>query len=615
MSNSIRQTIIQALFVLVGLIFVVRLFFLQVIEQEYKYKAQDNVMRRITDYPYRGLIYDRTGKLLVYNTPVFDIMVVSREMAIKDTLTFCSRFEMTKEEFIATMKHIRESREYSPVKPIAFLKQLSVEDFARVQDYLVDYKGLYPQARTIRSYPQPSMANALGYIGEISKRQMANQEDGYYQQGDYIGISGLESSYEDELRGKRGAKYVMVNVKGIEKGAFKDGLYDTLSVPGENLISTIDLKLQEYGEKLMANKKGSVVAIEPSTGEILSIISTPSYDPNLLTGRRFSKNFLALQKDSLVPLFNRPLMAMYPPGSIFKLVEALIGLQEEVITPYTQFPCVKTVVNCHNHPSPQDLKGSIQYSCNPYYYQVFKRIINHDESNDKYKDTEIGFDKWYDYVRSFGLGQRLGIDIPNEKPGIIPSNKYFDRVYGDMRWKFSTIYSLGIGQGEIGIVPIQMANLAAIMANRGYYYTPHLIKSIGEDKRIRPEYKVKHTTKIDTKYFATVVDGMEMVVKAGTAYWTKIDGITICGKTGTAQNPHGEDHAVYIAFAPKDDPKIAIAVFVENAGFGAMWAAPVANLMIEKYLKDSISRAPMEQYLLDKDFIHGKPSIKTHIVD
>ncbi len=605
MDKNIRRSIIQAIFIVVGLTFVIRLFFLQVVEQDYKFKAQDNVMRRITDYPYRGLIYDRNGKLLVYNTPVFDIMVVTKEMEVGDTITFCKRFDMTKEDFKATLKHIREAKEYSSVKPIAFLKQLSVEDFARIQDYLVDYKGFYPQARTIRSYPQPSMANALGYIGEISKRQMEKQDDKYYQQGDYIGISGLESSYEKELRGNRGARYVMVNVRGVEKGAFKEGLYDTLSTPGLNLVSTIDLKLQQYGEKLMANKKGSVVAIEPSTGEILSIISVPTYDPNLLTGRRFSKNFLALQKDSLVPLFNRPLMAMYPPGSIFKLVEALIAQQEGVITPHTQFPCVKTIVNCHNHPSPQDLRGSIQYSCNPYYYQVFHKIINQDKSDNKFKDTEIGFDKWYDYVKSFGLGQRLGIDLPNEKPGIIPSNNYFDKVYGDLRWKFSTIYSLGIGQGEIGIVPIQMANLAAIMANRGFYYTPHLIKSIGDDKKPRTEFQVKHMTKIDPKYFVPVVDGMEMVVQAGTAAWTQIKGISICGKTGTAQNPHGEDHAVFIAFAPKDNPKIAIAVFVENAGFGGTWAAPVANLMIEKYLKDSISRAPMEKYLLDKDFIHG----------
>jgi penicillin-binding protein 2 len=604
--KNLRRHIIQFIFVLVGSVFIVRLFILQVWDSNYKLKAQDNVMRRITVYPYRGLIFDREGKHLVYNTPVFDLMVITREMEIKDTATFCRQFNITKKEFLSALKKAKEQKEYSSVKPIALFKQLSIADFGRIQDFLVDYKGFYAQARTIRSYPHQNMANALGYIGEVSRKQLENQEDHYYQQGDYIGISGMESSYENFLRGKRGARYVMVNVRGVEKGRYKEGVYDTLSIAGDNLYCTVDLELQQYGEKLMANKKGSVVAIDPSTGEILTIISSPSYDPNLLTGRNFPKNFLALGKDSLVPLFNRPLMAMYPPGSIFKLVQAGIAQQLGLISSGTLLPCNKDLVNCHPHASPQDLKGSIQFSCNPYYYQVFKKIIEQNKSTNKFEDSEIGFNEWYSQVQSFGLGKKLGVDLPNEKPGIIPSNAYFDKVYGDLRWKFSTIYSLGIGQGEMGVIPIQMANLAAIMANRGYYYIPHLVQGIGAQKRKPKKYLEKHYTSVDAKYFEPIVQGMEQVMLAGTAASSQVKGIAMCGKTGTAQNPHGEDHSVFIAFAPKDNPKIAIAVFVENAGFGGVWAAPIASLMIDKYLNDSISNPAMEKRILEKDFIGHK---------
>ncbi|HEX8545923.1 MAG TPA: penicillin-binding transpeptidase domain-containing protein, partial [Cytophagaceae bacterium] len=334
-----RKNVIQLIFILVATVFVTRLFYIQVIDSSYKFEAQNNVMRRIVQYPYRGLIYDRNGKLLVFNTPVFDLMVISKEMNIKDTATFCEHLGMTVDEFKATFKKIRSAREYSPVKPIAFMKQLSITDYAKIQDFLVDYKGFYIQARTIRSYPNKTMANALGYIGEISKKTLESQEEKYYSQGDYIGISGIEAKYEKELRGRRGSKYKMVNVRGVEKGSFKNGLYDTISIPGQNLTTTIDLDLQMYGEKLMENKIGSVVAIEPSTGEILAIISSPSYDPNLLAGRNFSLNFNALQKDSLKPLFNRPLMAMYPPGSIFKLPQALVAMEMGVLKATTRFPC------------------------------------------------------------------------------------------------------------------------------------------------------------------------------------------------------------------------------------------------------------------------------------
>jgi penicillin-binding protein 2 len=598
-----RKNIIQFAFILVGLVYVINLFLIQIMDPSYSFASQDNVRRRIVDYPYRGLIFDRTGKLLVHNTPVFDLMVVPRELKVKDTALLCSRFGITIEEFQA---RVLEAKKYSYDKPSAFLKQLSTVDFAKIQDFLVDYKGFYPQKRTMRSYSHQSLANALGYIGEVNKRQLERQEDGYYQQGDYIGINGLESSYESYLRGKRGARYVMVNVRGVEKGPFKGGEFDTLSIPGTNLISTVDLNLQQYGEKLMGYKIGSVVAIEPSTGEILSFISAPSYDPNILTGRDFSKNFLSLQKDSLVPLFNRPLMAMYPPGSIFKIAQALIALEEGIITPNTRFVCNRALVNCHPHPSLLDVQGSVQHSCNPYYYMVFKNMIERGLNTSKYKDSELGYDIWYNRIKKFGFGEKLGVDLPNEKSGTIPSNKYYDRIYGNLRWKFSTIYSLSIGQGEIGTIPIQMANLAAIIANRGYYYAPHLIKSIGDDGP-KSEYKIRHDAGISPAYYGPIVDGMEDVVNAGTATRSRIKHISMCGKTGTAQNPHGEDHSVFIAFAPKDNPKIAIAVFVENAGFGGTWAAPIASLMIEKYLTDTITRPALEKHILDKRFFDVIP--------
>lgn len=612
-----RKIIIQGIFILVGLVFVIRLFFIQVLDSNYKFEAQNNVMRRIIEYPYRGLIYDRNGKLLVYNTPVFDLMVVMKEVDIKDTLTFCDQFGLTKKEFIANIKKIKQAREYSSVKPIAFIKQLSITDYAKIQDFLVDYKGFYIQARTIRSYPLPSLANALGYIGEISKRQLESQENKYYSQGDYVGISGLESTYEKELRGKRGARYVMVNVRGVEKGAFKNGIYDTVSVPGENLYSSIDLDLQAYGEKLMENKIGSVVAIEPSTGEILAFISSPTYDPNLLAGRKFSENYNKLSRDSLKPLFNRPLMAMYPPGSIFKLVQALVAEEMGVLGPNTRYVCSGANamgVKCHPHPSPQDLRGAIQYSCNPYFVINFKEMLNIDKHPNKFINTEINYDAWRRAMLDFGFGKRMAVDLPNAKSGNIPSNKYYDKIYGDLHWKFSTIYSLGIGQGEVLVTPIQMANMAAVIANRGFYNTPHLVKGIGNDKQIPAEFLKKHDAGVNPKHFPAVIDGMQAVMEAGTArYYGYVQGIDICGKTGTAQNPHGEDHAAFIAFAPKVNPKIAIAAYVENAGFGGSWAAPIATLMIEKYLKDSTSRPKIEKYILDKDFIGRKKVVPAEV--
>lgn len=599
-----RKGIIQIIFIAVGLIFIVRLFFIQALDNRYKQEAQQNVLRKITEYPYRGLIHDRKGKLLVYNVPVFDILIIMREAKIIDTVSFCSDFGMTVEELRAAIIKVKHDKGYSRKKPIPFLKQLSVKDYAKLEDILYKYPGFYAQSRTIRGYPHQNLGNVLGYIGEINKRLLDKQKDKYYEQGDYLGLSGLEQSYEKQLRGRRGAQYVMRDVHGVEKGSYKNGELDTVSIPGQNLQCSIDLALQQYGEKLMGKMIGSIVAIEPSTGEILAFISAPSYDPNLLTGRAFSKNYQELENDTLKPLFNRPLMAMYPPGSIFKVAQALVGQQVGVLKPGTVYPCNQSWgPKCHAHPSPNDLQGSIQWSCNPYYYMVFRNIIQQEKHPNKYIDSEMGYNQWRSLVMSFGFGSRLEVDLPNIKPGLVPSTKFYDKWYGNHRWKHSTIRSLDIGQGELLIVPIQMANMASIIANRGYYYTPHFIKRVGNKLNMDPKLLVKHKTGVEDKYFPVIVDGMERVVIGGTASWTKIQGIEICGKTGTVQNPHGNDHSVFMAFAPKVNPKIAICAFVENAGFGAMTAAPIVTLMIDKYLRDTTSRKPMEEYVLRKDFV------------
>lgn len=599
--NSSRKYVIQLTIILVAAIFVLKLFALQVLDSEYKVKAESNIVEREIRYPFRGLIYDRNGKLIVYNAPVYDLEVIPKEVKVEDTLAFCSLFKITKEDFIEKMQ---KAKKYSYVKPSTFIKQISNQTFAAVQDYLINYSGFKIQARTNRAYTRSAFANALGYIGEINKYQLQRDSAGYYRQGDYIGINGLESMYEDDLRGKRGVKYKMVNVRGVEKGSFKEGELDTLSIPGDNLQATIDIDLQEYAETLMQGKRGSIVALEPKTGEVLTFVSAPTYDPNSLSGREFSENYSKLLTDTAKPLYNRPLMGAFPPGSIFKTVQGLIALQEGVITPDTRFVCDRSIIACHGEHSYENLKGAIETSCNPYFWNVYKRLLNRGVSDNTFVDTEIGLENWRNHVLSFGFGAPLGIDLPNEKSGYIPTVDLYDRIYGDNHWKFSTIYSNAIGQGEIQIVPLQMANLAAIIANRGYYYTPHLIKSIGDDGQPLEKYRKKHYTSVESKYFAPIVEGMAQVVENGTGLRAKLKGIEVCGKTGTVQNNQGEDHSVFIAFAPKDNPQIALAVFVENGGQGARAGAGIAGLLVEKYLKGCTDRIYIQDYILKGDFIY-----------
>lgn len=610
-----RQFVIQGIFIAVGFVFLVRLFFLQIIDKGYQSKADSNALLRVTQYPIRGQIYDRNGKPIVLNAPVYDIMMVAKKVKIEDTLAFCVTMGITPVKFDSLMAVARASRSFSSVKPYPFLKQVSNVDFARMQDRLIDFPGFYVTARTIRSYPRKVLANTLGYIGEISKRKLEAPEQTYYSQGDYIGISGIESAYEEHLRGQRGVKYVMVNVRGIEKGSFKDGAMDTAAVAGQNLISSIDIELQQYAESLMVNKIGSIVAIEPATGEILTMVSTPSYDPNILTGREFPVNYAPLQKDPLIPLYNRPLQAVYRPGSIFKLVQSLVGLQQGSINTTSHLPDVGPM-GCHHHSGLHNgLHNAIQYSCNVYFYQAFRQYIYYNETGNTFKDSERGLMRWREAIGKFGFGRPLEIDLPNEKRGFVPDTTFFNRLYGKGSWKFSNWYSMAIGEGELGVVPLQMANLVSIIANRGHYFTPHLVKGIGKDGKPDAKYTTPNYVGVDSSKFQIVVQAMADVVRAGTAASARIDSIVVCGKTGTSENKKGKDHSVFVAFAPKDNPKIAIAVYVENAGFGAAVAAPIASLIMEKYLKGEISkkRKVVEKSLRERSFMPAPPKPKLPI--
>ena len=599
-----RKFVIQGLVVFIAFILLSRLFYIQVIDDSYFLSANNNVLRKINIYPARGIIYDRNGHILVQNEPVYDLMVIPKQTKDIDTLNFCKLIGISKSEFT---EKIKKARKYSPFKASIFEKQLSARVYASFQEQLYEFPGFYVQNRTVRKYPDSAASHVLGYIGEVNDRIIASTNN-YYQKGDYIGISGIEKSYENILRGQRGTKVIMVDVLNRDQGSYENGAYDTVAIAGEKLVSSIDFEMQKLGEALMRNKKGSIVAIEPSTGEILCFISSPGYDPNLLVGRERGNNYIKLLRDPQKPLFVRPLMAQYPPGSIFKAVEALVAQQENLIFPETRFPCgggysigSRTVKCMHNH-SPLNLQESIAQSCNSYYCWTFKKLI--DQGN--YGSAEKNFLKWREYVNKFGIGKKTGIDLPNELNGLLPTVAFYDKYYGSGHWKSSTIISLAIGQGELGVTPLQMANVTAAIANKGWYYNPHLIKAIGNNNTQKIEFTTKNYVGIDSAYFNIVISGMQDLVERGTATYAKIDGITMCGKTGTDQNPQGKYHSDFFAFAPRDNPKIAIAVVVENAGFGSIWAAPIASLLVEKYLKDTISRP---QYYIDRllnaDLIHA----------
>jgi penicillin-binding protein 2 len=600
-SNNSRGFVVGAIFVTIGIIFLIRLFYVQVLDTHYKLDADNNVLRKVIKYPARGLIYDRNGELLVFNEAAYDLMLTPKQLSKKmDTMAFCKLLEISKEQFL---EKLEKAKKYSYYKASVFEKEISARAYAKIQEHLFKYPGFYVQTRTLRTYPQKTAAHILGYVGEASPKVI--EQDEYYKSGDHIGISGIEKEYEVALRGKRGQEIQMVDVFNREKGKFMDGRFDSTAVSGSDLQLTIDAALQKYGETLMQNKKGSIVAIDPQTGEILALISMPTYDPNLLVGRARSKNYQLLSVDTLNPLFNRALMAKYPPGSTFKSINALIGLQEEVLTPRTAYACHggyrsgNFLMGCHAHSSPVNLEFSIQTSCNAYYGNVFRSIV------DKYKTAEEGYSVWREYVTNFGLGKKTNIDLPNELEGFVPQPEYYDRYYRKGSWSSLTIISLAIGQGELGFTPMQMANMTATIANRGYYITPHIAKRISGIPIEQTDTLIeKHTTGIEARHFEEVVEAMYQVVEKGTGTQAKIDSLEVCGKTGTVQNPHGDDHSTFIAFAPKDDPKIAISVYVENGYWGSRWAAPIAGLMIEKYLRDTITRPQIEKRMLEGDLIH-----------
>lgn len=584
-----RRWVIILFMLVITLAFIFRLLFVQVLDHRWYDRAQEITKSEKTIHPSRGLIYDRNGNLLVAANQVYDLMVTPNKIGKIDTVGLCELLKITKEEF--DQKIEEASTGYNvPYKASIFISSISKEDYANIAPRLSAYSGFESVVNTDRGYPQHNSAHVLGYIQKISAEfYKYDQTEGehYYNRNDFVGVSGLEKFYEKELRGQRGKKKFLRDYAGNEKTS----LEEILAISGKNLYSTIDGNLQSYGEKLMQNKLGCIVAIEPSTGEILSMVSAPSYDPELLSGRDFSKNYAELNKnDTLKPLINRAIYNdSYRPGSIFKLVQALVAMQEGVITENTGFPCDKSLIGCHNHEYPANIGTAIKHSCNPYFYQVYKRLIQRGDDQNIFKDSRIGLTKWRESVLSFGLGKKLDTDIPGVKSGFIPDVAFYDKWYGENRWAFSTIYSNSIGEGEVGVSPLQMANLAAILANRGYYYTPHLIKKIGEKGEKLPQYLKQNHTVVDPKYFTPVVNAMEQVVQSGTGRNAQVDSVAVCGKTGTVENKNFNDHSVFIAFAPKDEPKIAVAVYVEYGTWGGTWAAPIASLMIEKYLKKELS--------------------------
>ncbi len=597
-----RKFIIIGIFLMVGILYAVRLFMLQALSNEYKLSAENNVLRYVTEYPARGLIYDRNGELLVYNEAAYDLMVVPRQLQPFDTTELCALLGLDMEDFI---NRLEKAKHYSYRKPSLFLEQISRQDYGYLEEKLYKYPGFYVQARTLRKYSRPVAAHLLGYVGEVDRSEL--QAEKYYTQGDYIGKSGLERSYEQQLRGVKGLRVVMVDVFNREKGPFAEGRYDTSAVLGSSLTISIDAGLQAYGELLMQNKIGSIVAIEPSSGEILALVTAPAYDPNLLVGRIRGVNYLALQQDSLKPLMNRAIMGTYPPGSTFKMVNALVGMQEKVLFPSTQYYCdgpESRPIKCtHYHETPLRLNSAIQNSCNPYFWNVFRSII----TNPTYATDSTGFKHWRDHVLSFGFGRRFDTDIPFELRGNVPTAPYYDKIYGRGRWKALTIRSLAIGQGEILVTPLQLANLSAVIANRGYYYRPHILKAIGDQENPVAAFVEKQHTSIDPAHFEFISKAMLDVFEGehGTARWYKLDSVSVCGKTGTVENPHGKDHSMFIAFAPYENPRIAMAVIVENSGYGSTWAAPIATLLIEKYLLGEVSRKHLEERIINGNLIGG----------
>ena len=601
-----RKLLLLSIVLITGVVFTGRLFYLQIYDTSFQKLSEGNAIKVIYDYPLRGYIFDRNGKLLVSNQPSYDVMVIPKDVKVIDTTEFCNILKITKEEFISILKR---ARVYSPRHPSVVIPQLNKSEYAYLSEKMHKYDGFYIQKRSLRDYQVKHSANVLGYIAEVNNRII--DKNPYYKMGDLIGSQGVELQYEEVLRGVKGVKYIQKDRFNRDIGPYKDGKFDTLPDRGKDITLTLDATLQQYGEELMTNKRGGIVALEPATGEILALISAPSYDPGLLVGRERSKNFNKLWYDTIAkPLFDRGLSGEYPPGSPFKTLTALIGLQEDVINTKETIYCNGGYaygrgkkLGCHDHRSPLEMIGGIANSCNAYFCTVYRRTI------EKYPTPQEGIDAWNTHLKSFGLGDYMGYDLPSGRKGFIPNSDYYNRSYNypTYKWYATATISNAIGQGEVLLTPVQMVNFTAAIANRGWFYRPHIIKNISDVDTIPSIYKIKNKTTIDPIYFEPVVEGMFDVYNKGTAAHIQIPDIEICGKTGTAENYiriEGKriqltDHSIFVAFAPKDDPKIAIAVFVENGFWGSRWAGRIAGLMIEKYIKGEITRTDMESFVLN----------------
>ncbi len=589
---------------IVAAILIVKLFIIQVVDDKYKIDASNNSMVYTTIYPTRGIIHDRNGKILVGNKMAYDLLVTPREVEEFDTLTFCKVLGVTKEFVDEKMREYRKNRRKIGFQSVVMLKQLPPETYMKFAEIAYMFPGFRGQARSIREYPFNAGGNLLGYVSEVNQSYI-NRHPEEYKAGDYAGMTGIEAAREHDLKGEKGYAVYLRNSHNKIMTRYNDGEMDKEAVPGNHITTTIDAELQHYGQMLMQNKVGSLVAIEPSTGEILTLVSSPGIDVDVLAD--FGNHYNDVLANPYKPMFNRAVQAPYPPGSVFKLVNGLIGLQEGVFTPESKYPCSMgyrfggNKLGCHAHPSPLNFEQSIMMSCNAYYCYVFRAILE----NGKYSSIAEAMDKWNEYVKSFGFGRKLGSDFPSELGGTIPDSKYYNKVYGKGGWKATTVISLSIGQGEIGCTPLHLANLCATIANRGFYYIPHIVKD-SENITIDGKYKEKQYTMVDTLYFPEVISGMYRAVNSGygsggTASVAAVKGLEICGKTGTAQNPRGDDNSVFICFAPKDNPKIAVAAYIENGSFGARWAAPIASLLVEQYLNGEISasRKPLEERVLE----------------
>ena len=590
----LRKGLFFVVLILVTLLLCVRLFYVQILNDDYAARAERNATASEKLYAPRGYVYDRHGELMIGNSPAYDLMVSPYLISNLDTIGLSELIEISPEKI---RESLEKAKKYSYFRSSMFMKMLPKEHYAKINTELRKFPGFFAQKRILRNYPSTAGANVVGFIGEVNTEFInANKE---YSQGDLVGKSGIDKSYESDLKGKHGKRYYVVDHRNRKIGKWKEGAHDELPIPGKDMTSSIDLELQLYGELLMTGKRGSIVAIEPETGEILAMISAPNYNPNELVGRIRSRNYTALYYDSInKPLFDRGILAEYPPGSPFKLLNALIGLQEGVISSATTLTCHhgfhfgSLTVACHCKGGPLNLKQAISESCNNYFCTIYQRTIDH------HGDSRTGMNVWSEHVKSFGLGKYLGNDLPTGRKGLVPDADYYDRFLEYTSWKGATTVSNGIGQGELVATPIQLANMTAAIANRGYYFTPHIVKSI-VGSEIDSSFSIaKHTT-IDPQHFNIVVDGMYDVFETGTARGSRLSHISQCGKTGTAQNPHGQDHSIFVSFAPKDHPKIAIAVIIENGYWGSRWAAPIASLMTEKYLTDTITRPAIEQRMVD----------------